>query len=51
MDDSEQPLRLMIIEAVKECTDPELLDLVFKLLTLEENSGGTSTPTAVFCLS
>lgn len=49
MDDS-VPLRLMIIEAVNECNDAELLDLIYKLLVYDESSGGKSTPTAVFVI-
>lgn len=48
MDDS-VPLRLMIIKAVNECNDAELLDLIYKLLVYEENDGGASNPTTVFC--
>lgn len=51
MDDSDQPLRLMIIEAVNECQDTELLDLIFKLLTYEENGGGASTPATILYVS
>lgn len=50
MDDSESSMRLMIIEAVNECTDADLLDLIYKLLVYDENSGGKSTPTAVFVI-
>jgi hypothetical protein len=50
MDDS-VPLRLMIVEAVNECNDADLLDLIYKLLVYDENSGGKSAPTAVFILS
>lgn len=42
-------LRQMINNAVNECNDAELLDLIYKLLVYEENDGGKSTPTVVFC--
>ena len=47
MDDSESSMRLMIIKAINECTDSDLLDLIYKLLAYETNNGGESTP-AVF---
>lgn len=42
-------IRQTVNEAVNECNDAELLDLIYKLLVYEENDGGKSTPTAVFC--
>lgn len=41
-------VRQMINNAVNECNDTELLDLIYKLLVYEENDGGKSTPTVVF---
>lgn len=49
MDDSEQPLRLMIVKAVNECTDAELLDLIYKLLICESGDG-ESSPASAFLL-
>ncbi len=47
MDESES-IRLMIINAVNECTDSDLLDLIYKLLVYETNNGGESTPAVIF---
>lgn len=47
MDDSDSSVRLMIIKAVNECSDSDLLDLIYKLLVYETNNGGESAP-AVF---
>lgn len=41
MDESETT-RLLIIEAVKECKESDLLDLIYKLLVYETNNGGES---------
>lgn len=48
MDDSDHPLKQMITQAVNDCNDAELLDLIYKLLTYDENGGGTSAPTTVY---
>ena len=47
MDESES-IRLMIINAVNECTDSDLLDLIYKLLVYETNNRGESTPAVIF---
>lgn len=35
MDDDLEVLRQAVMEAAKECTDPDMLDLVYKLLCNE----------------
>lgn len=39
MDDDIPPLRELIKQALDECTDPELLDLVYKLIAHETING------------
>lgn len=34
-DDDLPPLRQMVAQAADQCTDPDLLDLVYKLLTTQ----------------
>ena len=47
MEDAET-IKQMIMVAINECDDIDLLDLVYKLLAYETHNGGESTP-PFFC--
>lgn len=40
MEDSNEIMRKMIEEAIKECTNADLLDLIYKLLIVETKGTG-----------
>lgn len=47
MEDSE--MRQMVIAAVNECEDIELLDLIYRILASEARNGGEVNPAAFCC--
>lgn len=49
MDDADA-MRQRVIDAVNECEDIELLDLIYRILGAEARNGGDISP-AVFCCS
>lgn len=47
MEDSE--MRQRVIDAVNECEDIELLDLIYRILGAEARNGGGDIPAAFLC--
>lgn len=43
MEDSEN-MRRMVIDAVNECQDIELLDLIYRILSFDTSTGGEKIP-------
>ena len=43
MEDSEN-MRRMVVDAVNDCKDLELLDLIYRILSCDTNTGGEKIP-------
>jgi hypothetical protein len=50
MEDSES-MRRMVVDAVNECQDIELLDLIYRILSCDANTGGEKIPAFVLLLT
>ena len=48
MDDADA-MRQRVIDAVNECEDIELLDLIYRILGAEARNGGDISPAAFLC--
>lgn len=48
MDDADA-MRQRVIDAVNECEDIELLDLIYRILGAEARNGGGSIPASFLC--
>ena len=49
MEDSES-MRRMVVDAVNECQDIELLDLIYRILNIETSRGGEKIPAFILFL-